>query len=247
MSISATWRDSASLDPAAIEARAVAALAASLVIPALSPDAAAAFAEAEGLVTHLTSLVLIDEAGEVQQSVPAMRKVALPSPRTHGLAASRMRAMAPAPAFHEQHAVDSVGAAAPPPRGASAKPRMLIEKVRRRFAPDRGRVELSDEHLLQVARQIDWDQAPQQLQSGDLSALAAKGARAIRNAAAEAEVAALAATLGLDPTVLVIGLLAYAARGHRTAARIARAIFGGEPPAAALALAQQLQLSSEAA
>ena len=34
----------------------------------------------EGLVTHLTSLVLVDEAGAVQETVPAMRKIPLPTP-----------------------------------------------------------------------------------------------------------------------------------------------------------------------
>ena len=37
---------------------------------------------AEGLVTHLTSLVLVDEAGATQEGIPASRKIALPTPRT---------------------------------------------------------------------------------------------------------------------------------------------------------------------
>ena len=43
---------------------------------------AARVAEEEGLTTHLTSLVLVDEASEAQEGVPAMRKVLLPTPRT---------------------------------------------------------------------------------------------------------------------------------------------------------------------
>jgi hypothetical protein len=38
----------------------------------------------EGLVTHLTSLILIDEAATQEASIPATRKVALPTPRTVG-------------------------------------------------------------------------------------------------------------------------------------------------------------------
>jgi hypothetical protein len=85
--------------------------------------------------------------------------------------------------------------------------------------------------LSRIARVIDWDLAPQKLQLGDLSMLPPTDERAIRNAATNKDVVTLAQTLGLEPLVLIIGLLAHAARSHRTAARIARAIFGGEPPA----------------
>jgi hypothetical protein len=217
-------------------------LAASLVVPALSQDAAAAFAEAEGLVTHLTSLVLIDEAGEAQQSVPAMRKVALPSPRTHvhmqrsGSGAVAFRASLAVPdEFFERE----FGSRRMPVASTSKAPRESNGKLRRRAS------KLAGEGLSGILGLIDWDRAPQKLQSGDLSALPVFAARAIRNAAAKAEVTALATTLCLDPIVLVIGLLAYTARSHRTAARIARAIFGGEPPAAARTLL--LYLGPEAA
>jgi hypothetical protein len=241
MIITATWRDGASDDRAAIEARAVAALAASLVLPALAPEAAAALAEAEGLVTHLTSLVLIDEAGEVQQSVPAMRKVALPSPRTHVhmqrsiLATEAFRAELAAPQYLERF-FESARLPVASTSKASKDPRSFGRKLRRRVGSSRVASKLAEEGLSGVMGLIDWDRAPQKLQSGDLSALPVSAARAISNAAAKAEVVAFAATLCLDPVVLVIGLLAYTARSHRTAARIARAIFGGEPPAAARAL-----------
>lgn len=62
--------------------RAVAAYAASLKLSSLDEKAAAQLAEAEGLVTHLTSLILVDEEGVAQQGIPAMRKVALPAPAT---------------------------------------------------------------------------------------------------------------------------------------------------------------------
>lgn len=87
---------------------------------------------------------------------------------------------------------------------------------------------------------MDWDQAPEKLQSGDLSVLLPGVEEAIRNAATNEDVIELARTLGLDPVVLVIGLLAHAARSHRTAARIAHAIFGGEPPAEASAMLRRL-------
>jgi hypothetical protein len=81
MQLAATWSEGA---PAAgertIEQRAVAAIAASLMLATLGADAAGELAEAEGLVTHLTSLILVDEAGAAQEGIPLTRKVALPSP-----------------------------------------------------------------------------------------------------------------------------------------------------------------------
>jgi Vault protein inter-alpha-trypsin domain len=246
MTITATWRDGAATS-GALEARGVAALAASLVLPALSQESAAALAEAEGLVTHLTSLLLIDEAGAAQQTVPAMRKVLLPSPRTQGgVVTSRARAFAAAPE-HLQRAVASGRASAM--RGLPVGKRSSRNDLRRWLGLGQAELtpEVPDEDLSRIARLIDWDRAPQELQAGDLSGIAAPAAHAIREAAAKTEVAALAGTLGLDPVVLVIGLLAHAVRAHRTAARIARAIFGGEPPAAAVTLARTLHIAPEAA
>lgn len=60
--------------------RAVAAYAAWLALPLMEEEDAAALAEAEGLVCHLTSMVLVDEAGEAQQGIPGQRKVPLMSP-----------------------------------------------------------------------------------------------------------------------------------------------------------------------
>jgi hypothetical protein len=53
-----------------------------LPLPGLEEAIAAALAEAEGIVWHLTSLVLVDEAAEAQQGIPAQRKVPLMTPGT---------------------------------------------------------------------------------------------------------------------------------------------------------------------
>jgi hypothetical protein len=244
MTITATWRDGPAVPPVAMEARAIAALAASLVLPALSQESAAALAEAEGLVTHLTSLLLIDEAGEVQQTVPSMRKVALPSPRTQARLGAQLRALYAAPDQYER-----ARASARSTRACAEESDMPSRKLRRWFGLGSADIapEPPDEDLLRVSQLIDWDRAPQKLQSGDLSGLAPAAARAIRETAAKKEVVAIAGSLGLDPVICIVGLLAHAARAHRTAARIARAIFGGEPPAAALALARTLHIAPEAA
>lgn len=57
--------------------RAIGALAAARRLRALPRAEATALACAEGLVSHLTSLVLVDRDGAVQQGLPAFRKVAL--------------------------------------------------------------------------------------------------------------------------------------------------------------------------
>jgi hypothetical protein len=81
-----------------------------------------------------------------------------------------------------------------------------------------------------LADAIGWDQAPHRLQAGDLADLDPTVARVIRDLAARAEVIELARKLALDPLVLVIGLLArMQADRNRSAARIARAIFGKRP------------------
>ena len=62
----------------------VAAYAANLALPSLSEATARKLAVGESLVTHLTSLVLVDEEGPLQEGLPVTRKVDLPTPRTAG-------------------------------------------------------------------------------------------------------------------------------------------------------------------
>ena len=58
------------------------AYAANLALPSLSEATARKLAVGESLVTHLTSLVLVDEEGPLQEGLPVTRKVNLPTPRT---------------------------------------------------------------------------------------------------------------------------------------------------------------------
>lgn len=244
MLITASWSDGATATPATIETRAVAALAASLLLPALSTEDAAALAESEGLVTHLTSLVLVDDAGDIQAAVPATRKIPLPSPRTHIVAADALP-LSPAPAARFSLRVEARKRCL----GAPLR-RSTVGGVNERFslAPDAAHIDLDkDFDLSRVARVIEWDFAPDKLRSGDLSVLAPAAARAIRQAAINQDVVALARKLGLDPIVLVVGLLAHAGRSHRTAARIARTIFHGTPPAETTAILRLLRLDASPA
>jgi len=62
------------LDQAAV------AVATSLIVSCATTELASKVAASEGLVTHLTSLVLVDEASKTQEALPALRKIALSEP-----------------------------------------------------------------------------------------------------------------------------------------------------------------------
>jgi len=218
MTLTAEWQVDEAI---AVEddGRAVAAFCAGLALPALDAEAATQLAVAEGLVTHLTSLVLVDEAGAAQEGIPASRKIALPTPRT-----AMAMALPPAPianlnedAFHE--APPAFAAPAPAPKPGAAP--IFVRRGREAVEPG------SPRNLAEVAEQIDWDAAPHRLQHGDLSAVDPDVASEIRRAAADPAVVALARKLRLSPVALIIALLARArALASRSAARIARAVLG---------------------
>ena len=95
-----------------------------------------------------------------------------------------------------------------------------------------------------LGARIDWAAAPQRLQAGDLSALDREVARAIQTAAALTEVVVLARQLALDPVALVIGLIARSESSrNRSAARLAKAIFGDIASARLDDIAQMLCLA----
>lgn len=214
--------------------RSVAAMAASLALPVLGKEQAAALAEAEGLVTHLTSLVLVDEAGEVQEGIPANRKVALPSPaaaRT-GVALRCRSASVPDMTSYSMQARRS------PAREQFYKAR---QPVVRQFDFDDSAPPLSDPGLRIV--RIDWDNSPNQLIVGDLSALHPQDASVIGSEAERPEVIAFAELIGIDPIVLVVAALAQSqSSSNRSAARVAKAILGNRSPEELRVIAEMLGL-----
>jgi hypothetical protein len=244
MELIATWSETsthADVGARSVESHAVAALAAGVALPTLETEAAAKLAQAEGLVTHLTSLILVDEAGAVQEGIPATRKVALPSPAGAVLAplpGAICPASAPVGAPLWSDATSRAEAEAGRQRHEKARQQnaqmredasvsrgRLLRRVSSMF---RTRVAASD--LAALAARIDWDTAPQRLQAGDLAALDGALAETIRRIASELFVAQEARVAGCEPVVFVIGLLAQAAaRRSRTADRIARAILGERP------------------
>jgi hypothetical protein len=212
MTLTAEWQDVESSLEATPESRAVAALAASIALPALNAENAARLAESESLVTHLTSLVLVDEEGAVQEGLPGTRKVALPAPRLMAQE-SALRVACLSSSQFDLLAERAFSRAAAPKASRPFLPAVAPEPS------------LAD--LAILAGRIAWDAAPQRLQMGDLSGLDREVARAIRSAAAMPEVIALARQFGLDPVALVVGLVARSeSLISRSAARLAKAILG---------------------
>jgi hypothetical protein len=216
--LEAEWRPTTRPVTDAPQIRAVAAIAASLALPALDEERATQLAEAEGLVTHLTSLVLVDEAGAVQEGVPATRKIALPSPR-----AASIPMLMLSKCIAEYAATSDERRA--PRRADDARRR---KPGRAEPAGGEGLFERIDPTALPIlGSTIDWDISPNLLLAGDLSALDRQEASLIERAAALPEAIALAKQMNIDPVVLIVALIARSqSLRNRSAARIAKAILG---------------------
>jgi hypothetical protein len=212
----ATWGAKGKVEPSPA-ARQIGATAAMLAIPLLPEKAAAQLAEAEGIVTHLTSLVLVDEAGERQKGIPASRKVPLSPSRIGGRVRQGVVLSSLAIAPHMPFAKREMGDFASLQRRRSDGLSLI--------GPDDEPVATSPFDLASAVDRIDWDADPDALCRADLSGLAADVVLAIRLAATEPEIIAFADELGIDAVVVVIALLAKrASGGNRSAARVARAI-----------------------
>jgi hypothetical protein len=232
MTIAAQWHPAAQETNAAMSP-AAAAYAASLKLSHLNQSEAADLAEAEGLVTHLTSLILVDEEGLDQVGLPAMRKVALPSPATaQRFVPSLKRTRSPA----QEIPAGSV-------RQNFSHGRSQTVEVKKSLAlklPEAAPVQRhasrpsdcsSDLHdavdLSLIAGRIDWKNYASELADGNLVHLSTEIADLIDRAARDAIVIRAAKRFGLAPRALVIALLALADAAHdRYADRVMRAILG---------------------
>jgi hypothetical protein len=238
MALTASWQSTGDAAEESVETRAIAAVAACLLLPTLTQEEAGKLAEAEGLVTHLTSLVLVDEEAAAQEGIPATRKIALPTPDNFlaaGSPVARSRLMRmpslyaapPAGPQPERPAARSGFTAnyeAPPDFDAGTSRKSLLDRLGGLFASPPAH------DLAALSRRVPWGLAPQRLQAGDLSDLEPDLAQTIRRLASEPMIARAAKDFGCDPVALVIALLARAAAPHiRAAARVARAILGDRP------------------
>src|SRR5262249_13925288 len=151
----------------AIESRAVAATAASFAIALLDVEAATQLAEAEGLVTHLTSFVLVDEAGVAQEGLPATRKIPLASPRTSARASGAayclgaMEADAPPRSAAARILARKAAAGGDDQRGRAGWLAQLRERARAESASDNAAqvVHAIERTIAAIAAKVDWDRA----------------------------------------------------------------------------------------
>ncbi len=271
MEVTAQWTragDDAgvSLPVSAEDGRIVGAVAAGLAMARMEEERAAAFAEAHGIACHLTSLVLVDEAGEVQDGIPAQRRVPLMTPAASLMhlaqkhpapkyrAPKRVAAMPMAlDAMHLPSALGESPVSGPPPyrkslfhQGSLAGPDRAKAKPKRWISlsvlmgffarmwtavePPMPRRPKADApqllSLKNIVGMIDWSQA-EDLRRGTTRALPAEAVAAILRASAIDVVKELARSLGADPVVVVIGLLAMASRDtDRNAERLFRTVMG---------------------
>lgn len=201
--LAASWHDAPEHAPGGADA--VGRYAAALALPLLPAGEAGAFAAAHGLCTHLTSLVLVDEAGEAQEGLPAMRKVPLAQRAAHVNAsmvlASAVKRM-PAGVFGSvmHYEIAPFAASSPAPR--------------------------------RDPQGIAWGRLGPRLAKGDLGGLLpAFHAHLARLAALDA-VKSLAASIGIDPALAALALVARDAgfRGDRHAARVAARLLASADP-----------------
>jgi Vault protein inter-alpha-trypsin domain len=218
----ATW-GAQSERPATADARLVGATAAMLAIPLMKEDEAGKLAESEGLVCHLTSLVLVDDAGARHEGLPAVRKVALSAP------AMARAALAPYAMLGQDNYARACMARASAPRGGIAD---IAGKNAHTISGGAG------DGLQGMIDCIDWEENPEALRRGELAGLPPEVIAAIEHAAQLPAIVALARTLQVAAVVVVIALMAKAA-GGRSAQRIARSLLAAaDKSAVAAAMAQ---------
>ncbi|MCY3657872.1 MAG: VIT domain-containing protein [Caldilineaceae bacterium] len=224
--------------------RAVGALFAGLLLPALPEDEAANLAVKEGLTTHVTSLVLVTDAAVDGDQLPDTVKISIPTPRSLVLHAPPTAFAAPAslgrlhyggsqvPHGHLSPSAESPGTAK---FSASAHSR----KARSRFSlrtfldPEAKESEpwSSSLSLLlssALARGIHWDTHASDLVQGTLDR-EDEWVRETINELVELDLVKQAATqLGLTPMQFVLALLAHRiADGSRHADRVLRNLLSG--------------------
>jgi hypothetical protein len=231
--------------------RAVAAYAAWLALPRLEEEDAAELAEAESVVCHLTAMVLVDEAGEAQEGLPAQRKVPLMTPRT-AQSQRHLRPVASAEA-------PMMSAAMPPPDLGLDRPTFLrraapkgSDLLREDAAPrmpspsapsgpaspaapgrlTRALRRLRKSNLQHLCGQVDWSRHPDALRQGEWQGnLSPDVIAGLQEAAKLTELQQLAVALGITAELVALALLARSEAGSdRGAARFARTVLGQADP-----------------
>lgn len=199
--------------------RGVAALAASLQLPVLSEADAGRLAASEGLVTHLTSLVLVDEAAATQDNIPVRRRVPLAHSDAFALSSSRQ--------------VFACIAQSSAPSSSSSRVYMRtsdrLSHPRRMYRSMKTILGFAEENAFRtgidvLAELIDWDGLGDALSKCDIRPLDEETFTEITRLSDSTEVKQSAQDIGIEPIQIVILLLAFRAteQGNRSASRVLR-------------------------
>jgi hypothetical protein len=232
-----------------------------LLVASLNDKEATTLAEMEGLVTHLTSLVLVDQEGAKQTGLPGMRKVALSTPRT-----SRQSFARAAPIF--ACALSAKPSGVPRRLKMLHAPRDALESFQhedkaREAAVLVGEAEGGEAnkakqahqfghrdefHLTDLAASICWRKLSDGAAARKLGRLDQAKRKRIVAAAQLPLVRKAAAEMGILPVALVLGLMArFMASRDRHAARIAKALLGDDSswPSSVVTVADLFKLDGD--
>ena len=183
--------------------------AAALSLPLMSETSAESFAISHDLCTHLTSLIIVDEAGTTSSDIPLVRKLQLSDV-----------AMDYQPSYSMQmNIIPKISGQYFSAKDLSMDWFALEDTFEKsKFSPTEG--------LIYLARRIDWDCHANKLLGGELSMLDSEDAELIRQMSQVEAVEELGRDLSEDPVLVVLALLARLAEG-KTAERLARRILTG--------------------
>ena len=190
--VSAEWNAVTGLGDPDTFSSAVAAYAAGLALGSMNKTAATQLAVSEGLVTHLTSLVLVDEDGDRSRELPTTRKVRLATPAMAGFKPRLMR-----------QSGSDLASRMPP-----TAPAMRTAGLRDQAMYSMDAADLEPLSIEDVARSIDWRRHGTALANGDLAGIHREATQFIEEYARHPSLWEVTSLIGIDPPVLVILCLA---------------------------------------
>lgn len=221
-----------------IDPCAVAAAATGLALPLIPTKMSGQLAEQEGILTRRTSLILVDEAGERQKSLPAFRKVSLAEPRV----ASKGRKSSIEQSSNMFYDISFASINIPTPsrgritnksarsdRGSAAS--RLFNRVSRWFGlttlSELREILHNDIPKLASEPGFDWAGHAPQLASGDASCLPPFTQVIITSIAEKRPIQDLATLLKMEQSTIVLGLAALSvSRTDHHAKRLAQRLLG---------------------
>ena len=209
---------------------AVAAFAASLAFAGAEEEWADKIAIQAGLITHLTSLVLVADDAPIQEDLPRTVKQALPASREMRLCASAPSKVAIAsgtragicysPVAGKKASIDHVFYATPEVDSHRQIHALLGEQS------SASSHAIDWNIIVRLSREIDWKSAGPKLARGFLDGVSEEVIKEIMNLVGEVKY--FADQLGMPPQILIIALAAYAVQdSSKWAARVYRRIIRG--------------------